>query len=82
VRKRAEIVVMNLAVRKRMSLAEFLEWEDRQELRYEFDRVEPVAMTGGTVGHANSRELSDSYWWKAQGHALPLLRERSQDPRR
>jgi Uma2 family endonuclease len=43
---------MNLAVRKPMSLAEFLEWEDRQELRYEFDGVEPVAMTGGTVGHA------------------------------
>jgi Uma2 family endonuclease len=35
-----------------MSLAEFLEWEDRQELRYEFDGVEPGAMTGSTVGHA------------------------------
>jgi Uma2 family endonuclease len=46
------MIVMNLAVRKPMSLAEFLEWEDRQELRYEFDGVEPVAMTGGTVGHA------------------------------
>jgi Uma2 family endonuclease len=44
--------VMNLAVRKPMSLAEFLEWEERQELRYEFDGVEPVAMTGGSVGHA------------------------------
>jgi Uma2 family endonuclease len=35
-----------------MSLSEFLEWEERQELRYEFDGVEPVAMTGGSVGHA------------------------------
>ena len=43
---------MNLAVRKSMSLVEFLEWEERQELRYEFDGVEPVAMTGGTAGHA------------------------------
>ncbi len=51
-RKRATMAAMNLAVRKPMSLAEFLEWEDRQELRYEFDGVEPVAMTGGTVGHA------------------------------
>jgi Uma2 family endonuclease len=51
-RKRATIAPMNLAVRKPMSLPEFLEWEDRQELRYEFDGVEPVAMTGGTVGHA------------------------------
>ncbi len=51
-RKRATMAPMNLAVRKPMSLAEFLEWEERQELRYEFDGVEPVAMTGGTVGHA------------------------------
>ncbi len=51
-RKRATMAAMNLAIRKPMSLAEFLEWEERQELRYEFDGVEPVAMTGGTVGHA------------------------------
>ena len=46
------MAAMNLTVRKPMSLAEFLEWEERQELRYEFDGVEPFAMTGGTVGHA------------------------------
>jgi Uma2 family endonuclease len=34
-----------------MSLAEFLAWEERQELRYEFDGFEPVAMTDGTVAH-------------------------------
>ena len=51
-RIRATIAAMNLAVRKPMSLAEFLEWEERQELRYEFDGVEPVAMRGGSVGHA------------------------------
>ena len=34
-----------------MSLAEFLDWEERQELRYEFDGFKPVAMTGGTLGH-------------------------------
>jgi hypothetical protein len=43
---------MNLAVLKPMSLAEFLEWEDRQPSRYEFDGVGPVAMTGGTFAHA------------------------------
>jgi Uma2 family endonuclease len=43
---------MSLAVRKPMTLAEFLEWEERQPLRYEFDGVGPVAMTGGTAGHA------------------------------
>ena len=44
---------MNLALRRPMTLAEFLEWEERQPLRYEFDGVRPVAMTGGTAGHAD-----------------------------
>src|SRR5208283_2195326 len=44
---------MNLALRKPMTLAEFLEWEERQPMRYEFDGVGPVAMTGGTAGHAD-----------------------------
>jgi Uma2 family endonuclease len=34
-----------------MTLAEFLAWEERQELRYEFDGFAPVAMTGGTIAH-------------------------------
>jgi len=36
-----------------MTLAEFLEWEEGQPLRYEFDGTGPVAMTGGTAGHAD-----------------------------
>ncbi len=44
---------MNLALRRPMALAEFLEWVERQPLRYEFDGVGPVAMTGGTAGHAD-----------------------------
>jgi hypothetical protein len=32
-----------------MSLEQFLAWEERQPLRYEFDGFQPVAMTGGTV---------------------------------
>ena len=44
---------MNLALRRLMTLAEFLEREERQPLRYEFDGVGPVAMTGGTAGHAD-----------------------------
>jgi Uma2 family endonuclease len=47
------MAAMNLAVRKTMSLAEFLEWEELQELRYEFDGIEPSAMTGGTAAHAD-----------------------------
>ena len=43
---------MNLALPKPMTLAEFLAWEERQPLRYEFDGIGPVAMTGGTYGHS------------------------------
>lgn len=43
---------MSLALPKPLTLAEFLEWEDRRPLRYEFDGVAPVAMTGGTLAHA------------------------------
>jgi Uma2 family endonuclease len=35
-----------------MTLESFLAWEERQELRYEFDGFRPVAMTGGTYAHA------------------------------
>ena len=42
---------MSQALRKPMTLEEFLAWEERQELRYEFDGFEPVAMTGGTDEH-------------------------------
>jgi len=42
---------MNTALRKSMTLPEFLTWEERQELRYEFDGLVPVAMTGGTYAH-------------------------------
>jgi Uma2 family endonuclease len=34
-----------------MTLAEFLDWEERQELRYEFDGFQPSAMTGETLRH-------------------------------
>src|SRR5271157_862742 len=43
---------MNIPLRKPMTLAEFFAWEERQPLRYEFDGVGPVAMTGGTYGHS------------------------------
>ncbi|WP_428487182.1 Uma2 family endonuclease [Rhodopila sp.] len=42
---------MSIALRKPMTVAEFLAWEERQELRWEFDGFEPVAMNGGTVAH-------------------------------
>ena len=39
------------AARKPMTIAEFLAWEERQDLRYEFDGFRPVAMTGGARAH-------------------------------
>jgi Uma2 family endonuclease len=46
---------MNIAMRRPMTLEQFLAWEDRQELRYEFDGFQPVAMNGGTRTHAASQ---------------------------
>jgi len=43
---------MTIALRRPMTLDEFLAWERGQELRYEFDGVQPFAMTGGTVAHS------------------------------
>ena len=43
---------MNVALRRPVTLDQFLAWEERQELRYEFDGTEPRAMTGGTRAHA------------------------------
>jgi len=42
---------MSVALKNPLTLAEFLDWEERQELRYEFDGSQPIAMTGGTLGH-------------------------------
>jgi Uma2 family endonuclease len=35
-----------------MTLETFLEWERKQELRYEFDGIRAIAMTGGTIEHS------------------------------
>lgn len=43
---------MNVALRRpRMSVEEFLAWENRQEERWEFDGFEPRAMVGGSSAH-------------------------------
>ncbi|HME23522.1 MAG TPA: Uma2 family endonuclease [Acetobacteraceae bacterium] len=43
---------MSMPLSKPPTLEEFLAWERKQELRYEFDGFHAVAMTGGTVNHA------------------------------
>jgi len=43
---------MNVAFRKPWTQDQFFTWAGTQEGRFEFDGFQPVAMTGGTVGHA------------------------------
>lgn len=43
---------MSVALSRPMSVPQFLAWEERQELRWEFDGFAPVAMTGGTSAHS------------------------------
>jgi Uma2 family endonuclease len=42
------------AAQKPLTLDEFLAWERSQPARYEFDGVQPVAMTGGSRPHARA----------------------------
>jgi Uma2 family endonuclease len=59
---------MNVALRKPMTLQDFLLWEEQQALRYEFDGVRPVAMTGGTAAHsAIQRNLIFALTGRLQG---------------
>ena len=79
-KNRARLSTMNVALRKPMSLAEFLEWEEQQPLRYEFDGVAAEAMTGGTAGHADiQRNLAISIGARTPRQTVQVLRQRSQD---
>lgn len=39
---------------KPLTINEFLAWERVQDLRDEFDGIQPVAVTGGTFAHART----------------------------
>ena len=57
-----------------MSLEEFLAWEERQELRWEFDGFAPVAMTGGTAEHsAIQRNMIHRDWRTTARPTVPAL---------
>lgn len=43
---------MSVALRRPLTVAEFLDWEERQERPWEFDGFAPVAMVGVTAAHA------------------------------
>ena len=43
---------MNKALRQHLTTTGFLDWEARQNFRYEFDGTKVIAMTGGTAAHS------------------------------
>lgn len=46
---------MSAALRRTMSVEDFLAWENQQESRYEFDGFGAIAMAGGSEAHADLR---------------------------
>jgi Uma2 family endonuclease len=64
---------MSLALRKPITLADFLLWEERQPLRYEFDGVDPAAMTGGKRAHADIQaNLTTALRTRLRGKPCPF----------
>ncbi len=43
---------MSATLQQSMTVEEFLAWEERQPIRYEFDGVRAIAMTGGSLAHS------------------------------
>jgi Uma2 family endonuclease len=43
---------MNVALQKPWTQERFFAWAEAQDVRYEFDGLQPVAMTGGNAGHS------------------------------
>ena len=65
---------MSNALRKPMTIEEFLEWEARQPLRYEFAGFQAIAMAGGTAEHAAiQRNLAIAVGGRLRGRAMPVL---------
>ena len=60
---------MSAALKPAMNLEAFLDWESRQDIRYEFAGFQPVAMTGGTWNHAAiQRNLIGLLYNRLRGH--------------
>ena len=60
---------MSVALKDPMTLEAFLDWESRQELKYEFDGFQPIAMTGVTGPHAAiQRNLLGLLYNRLRGH--------------
>jgi Uma2 family endonuclease len=61
---------------KPLTLEEFLAWEAEQEERYEFDGIQPVAMTGASFAHARLvTGLILALGGRLRGGCLPLAND-------
>ena len=60
---------MSAVLKEAMTLEAFLDWESRQELKYEFDGFQPVAMTGGSAAHSRIQvNLLGMLYNRLRGH--------------
>ena len=65
---------MSAVLQAPMTLDAFLDWENRQEVKYEFDGFQPVAMTGGTAAHAMiQRNLIGLLHNRLRGHRCQVF---------
>lgn len=65
---------MSTVLHKPMSMAEFLDWEQRQPTKHEFDGFHVVAMAGGTLAHARlQRNLAISVGGTLRGKPCEFL---------
>ena len=66
---------MNVALRKPWTQQQFFSWAEAQEARYEFDGVQPIAMTGGTNGaSAIGVNLITALRTRLRGRCVPATR--------
>lgn len=65
---------MSGALRTPMTIDAFLDWETEQERKWEFDGFAPIAMTGGTLGHARiQRNLMNALTDRLRGRPCEPL---------
>lgn len=65
---RATVPSMNVALRKPWTQEQFFPWAETQDIRYEFDGFQPVAMTGGNLDHSRvTRNLSAALHTRLRG---------------
>ena len=59
---------MNVTLRTpKMTRDEFLDWVERQEVPYEFDGFEPIAMNGSSVNHGR---ICQNLWYALRSRLL------------